>query len=265
MLHVKSFNAEHRDVDEHLADWLNGLPQPLDVTLTEVRSKRLVIVFARETQYPPTVSGPQGNPGPVGAVGPAGVPGAQGVPGGPGPQGLPGVAGPAGVAGPQGPQGVVGPQGVIGPQGVAGPGFPQVFVTKALAQSVTNSIVLVNDPDLKFNVLNGERWIVDATVVYEAVGAADVKMTLLAPASGFWCVISQQVAGGGFTEAPFTAFGTTQLANGVAAGTKLVTHLRAHVLATANGVVQMQWAQSAANATPTIVHPFSFIRATRVN
>jgi hypothetical protein len=292
----KTFSSrDPLDINQRIEHWANGLIQPVVISTTEqilpngfIRAtatatyqdspESSALALAQQTLVAAQLLAAQVQAqgeslvstieniaiqGPRGLQGLAGLPGIPGIQGGPGIQGIPGAQGIPGIQGTPGTNGAPGIQGIPGP---AGPGFPQLFVQKPVAQSVVSSTVLVNDTALLIPLGVNQTWVVEYTLVYEAGTTGDIKWSLGAPAgaSGNWFMTPQQSAAAAFSTSDSQAFGASLVAAGAGAGVKEVVVLRAFVQTIGAGVLQLQWAQNTANATASLVHPFSFILATRV-
>jgi hypothetical protein len=170
-------------------------------------------------------------------------------------------------AGLPGPQGEPGEQGIQGPMGPQGPGYVEVFVAKTATQTVTSSAVLVNDTELFVALLANEKWMFEFYVVFDASTSGDIKFSVTGPA-GATAIWSAHVAtsGSGALDTPLAlALAATGFTNGLGAGTKGAVLIKGYILNDGNaGNLRLQWAQNAANATPTNVFALSHVLARKV-
>jgi hypothetical protein len=163
-----------------------------------------------------------------------------------------------------GPAGPPGPPGPTGPQGAPGVGL---FAPKTAAQSVVNSVVLVDDTEMVLALPANSRWVILSMLVYDAAGTPDVKFSLSGPsgATGVWHMSPQQAAGGGFQGADTHDLGQEQVSPGAGLGLRQSTMLLGHVIVGSTpGNLRIRWAQNTANANPSTVHPGSYLLGTRV-
>lgn len=187
-----------------------------------------------------------------------------------GPQGAQGYTGPQGSQGPigaQGPEGNVGPQGPQGVQGFNGSTLPVQFKRKLTDQAVVSSVVLVDDLDLFFSVGAGETWLFENVVLFEGATTGDIQFSLVAPAGaeGSWYATPQASAANAFQVPGAKAFGDTLVNGCPGVGSTQVIKLGGIVVNGAEaGEVHLRWAQNASNATPTTVHPNSYVFAQQI-
>ncbi len=139
-----------------------------------------------------------------------------------------------------------------------------ITIVKATLETVASSETLQDDDELKFAVLNGETWAFEFTlIVSEDLGNPNIKLRLAA-------------AGGltGTIEYGFIKFGTTASGNisdfttdsgAIALDTsKDTVVVTGSVKATANGTLQLQWAQHSSDVDKTNVHALSKVVASKV-
>ncbi|MEV6313349.1 collagen-like protein [Streptomyces sp. NPDC051840] len=215
------------------------------------------------------VPGPAGPPGPPGAD--------STVPGPAGPQGPAGATGPAGAAstvpGPQGPAGPAGATGATGAQGPPGapPTGDTVGVTrtayKPLDEQVASSTVLQADDHLTFTVTAGAAYSLDGCLIASGDPAGDLMLTVTAPAgsTGGWSPAATTLGttdGTGSVRLTRFDFGASSSMGVTAAG--LIVAPTGGLVAGADGVVSVQWAQAVSSATPTVLRAGSWLRLTRM-
>ena len=144
-------------------------------------------------------------------------------------------------------------------QGANDPEWTGVFPTivlKASDETVNNSNALQNDDDLLFAIGANEDWIFQFSIFYDST--AYFKFAITVPAAGtflIWGVGQAYYSSGAFVYASaITASGTSRAVQGGGAGTAKHTIITGSVSNGANaGNVQLQWAQSTAEATDTKV------------
>jgi len=233
MVHVRTFWSGYQDFESRVADWLNGLPQPLDVSTHLLRDGHVLFV-GREAESPSIAAALLADQATLAAQ----------------------LIADNAVQGPPGPAGEAGPAGQ--PSGA--------FASKATAQVVVSSVVMVDDAALFVTLPASSRWSVMALLVYDAHATGDVKFSLVGPAgaTGVWHLSPQQLAGGGVQPADTKDLGQEQLAAGAGLGVRQSLSLLGHVVVGTGGVLRIRWAQNTANANPTTVHPMSFLFAVRV-
>lgn len=139
--------------------------------------------------------------------------------------------------------------------------------TKSADETVTSSTTLQDDDELKFEIGPNEKWLVTFDLIYDAVTAADIKVSVSAPAGasgtmrGLGTVVGVTAANGDGNFAT-AALGGTLSYGGAGAGT--IVGCRVWGVITADdtaGTVKLQWAQDASNATGTILKAGSYLTA----
>jgi len=137
-------------------------------------------------------------------------------------------------------------------------------ISKVSDQAITSSTVLQADDELKFSVLNGETWAFEFSLVTnEASSNPNIKLRLAATAGltgsieYHWNKLGSTVHGhiSNFT----TDSGTITLTT--AKETIIITGV---VKATANGTLQLEWAQDTSDADATTVYALSKVVASKV-
>jgi hypothetical protein len=145
----------------------------------------------------------------------------------------------------------------------------QQFIVKNTDESVTSSVVMQNDNELFFSVVSGAKYLFEFVLNTTAGSSAvDGQATLVVPSGTLSAVclamdpaVSAGTIGSGEFRS-FTAggqilqFGTSATGTGV--------RIKGTFIATANGVVQLQWAQLASSATALTVRAGSTVEARRV-
>ncbi|MFC8423931.1 hypothetical protein ACFUN7_24150 [Streptomyces sp. NPDC057236] len=144
----------------------------------------------------------------------------------------------------------------------------RVFARKTADESVTNSTTYQNDDGLLVPVTAGATYIVEGFIVYNTASAAGIKLQLTGPTgTGLWGFIGLSVSGGNLDTGTIRMSAST---NGVGssrlggAANDLVAIARGTFLPTASGNLVFQWAQNAANATPTVVRANSWLSVHRI-
>lgn len=158
--------------------------------------------------------------------------------------------------------------------GVAGDGSNlagRLVVVKAADQSVTNSTTLVNDTHLIVPVAANEAWIVRYYLFITSPQESDFKAALDVPAAagklnfgifGFTSATSGAASTTPWTE---TDAATVILNWGTTTAPGPAAVFAAYFLNGSNaGNIQLQWAQQAANISPTTVELGSFLIAQRI-
>lgn len=146
------------------------------------------------------------------------------------------------------------------------------FVRKTADESVTNSTVLQNDDQLFLPVLNGGIYKIEGYIVYNTTStapAAGIQLRMTGPTGvGNWNFLG--LSGGGTTDTGSVRMSMSS--NGVVStrttsnnAGDIVAYLRGVFLPTADGTLQFEWAQQAANVAATIVRANSWLELTRVN
>lgn len=170
---------------------------------------------------------------------------------------------------------VPGPRGEKGDKGDKGDaGLPptgdQIGVTRTVDkpsdEQVVSSIALQDDDHLTIPVSVGGRYAIDAMLVASGDPAADLLLTIAAPAgsTGHWTP-------GGVTLGVSDGTGSIRLTRydpgasvgvGITAAGLVVAPLGT-ITAGNNGTITVQWAQNVSSATPTILRAGSWLRVTR--
>ena len=187
---------------------------------------------------------------------------------------VPGPAGPPGPAGADstvpGPPGEPGPQGEQGPPG-APPTGDQPGVTrtafKPVDESVATSIVLQADDDLSIPVTAGATYSIDGCLIVTGDPAGDLALTVTAPpgSAGGWTPTATTLGttdGTGSVRMTRFDFGASSSMGATAAG--VIVNPQGGVIAGADGMVTVQWAQAVSSATATMVRAGSWLRLTRM-
>lgn len=145
--------------------------------------------------------------------------------------------------------------------------------TKAAAQTVTNSAVLVDDADLVVPVVAGAVYAVELVLLYSAAAAADLQVAVTGPAAATLPLVltglpSTAAAAGDAHAVQVGALGDAAALTigAVAAGTEVAAVARGILTtAAAGGDLQVRWAQAAADASDAVVDSGSWLRATRIS
>jgi len=143
------------------------------------------------------------------------------------------------------------------------------YISKAASQSVTSSTVYVNDNDFSFTLPVGTyriELVASATAV-APVGTADIKMKWVN--TGTMSLIGRATLGSG-TAATSVTTATVRIQQ-LNLGTDAAYGLNASnwiiredllIDVTVSGVLTLQWAQNASNATPTTLNSTSRVYIT---
>ena len=141
-----------------------------------------------------------------------------------------------------------------------------IYVIKSANETATSDITLSDDSELTFPVEPDEDWLFEFFLICDGVAAADIKFTLNVPGStvGEWAV-STVVSSGTFipTYAAHNAFGGA-IGIGLPGTQKVGVHIFGALTPPVSGNVTLQWAQNTSNGSPTTVHKYSWLRATRI-
>jgi len=150
---------------------------------------------------------------------------------------------------------------IIRPDGTEFTG--KVVKCKTADQTVNNSETLVNDDTIFFPLLNGEQWQF-LIVLYGSIGTntPDIDLRLAATDSLTGTIKYEERSGG--TNRTYSDDFTTEMHVPVSATPRSVI-IDGTVTATANGTLQLQWAQNAATVENTLVMSHSYLRAERVS
>ncbi len=133
-----------------------------------------------------------------------------------------------------------------------------IVVVKPSNETVVSSTTLQDDDDLKFAVLSGETWSFSFDLtVSEIANNPNLKFRIGATGGLTGSIeYSWWSNAGGAEEGFISNFTTTAV--GISLGTiKSGVHVSGAIKATANGTVQLQWAQDSSDADATTVHALS--------
>lgn len=140
-------------------------------------------------------------------------------------------------------------------------------VIKPADQSVTNSVVLVNDNALAVPVVAGATYLFDCYLDFEGgtTGSSDLQWQWQVPTGATLRYASGHVNTGAFVFTSYTgASNVTASTNG--AGTILAVTMKGSLtMSSTGGNLQLKWAQNTANATATIVHAQSYLALWRIS
>mgnify|MGYP001617909989 CR=1 FL=1 len=143
------------------------------------------------------------------------------------------------------------------------------IVRKTADETVNNSSTLQNDDELLFAIAANEIWLVQGFLSFNSSTVADIRSAITVPAGATLIVNSMALAvgtaasNGELLNTSSTTSGGAVLAGGT--GADSVQRLWAIVVNGANaGNCQVQWAQSTAEASNTIVRANSFLQAFKV-
>ena len=145
-----------------------------------------------------------------------------------------------------------------------------VFVRKTGDQTVTTSIVLINDTHLLAPIGASETWIFEFTLYYNSAGGSDIRVAVNVPsgATGRFGLSSAATTGGvqgdlnSFSIADLTDTGAVQAGGGGA--TDLMMTMKGIVINSTNaGDLQLRWAQGVSGGS-TIIRENSFLSLQRV-
>jgi hypothetical protein len=139
---------------------------------------------------------------------------------------------------------------------------PDVIV-KPSDQSVTSSIVLVNDIDLVLALGASTRYLLTAFLVYEGgtQGSSDMKFSFTTPAGATLRYMAYcQTTAGAFAGAAVRAATSVISCGSTGAGNSLGVMISGTIaVSTTAGNLQLQWAQNSSSATATIMHQNSWL------
>jgi hypothetical protein len=150
-------------------------------------------------------------------------------------------------------------------------GGDTVTALKTVTQSVTSSTVLVDDNAMQFSVKSGESWVFQITIMATNNSSANPgwRGAILAPATSTCDVLQSGSEGAGtiWPQQTTTDCTTPTSMPDVVAddnGIGFNVLMQGIVTAGADGLVKLQWAQSASNANATTVRAGSYLRAYKV-
>jgi hypothetical protein len=146
---------------------------------------------------------------------------------------------------------------------------PHLIARKSSDQSVTSSTVLVDDSALQLTVAANEVWRVDISLLYEADGAADLKLTFSFPTNGvcYYTAAHNDAAGTNSIDlVRLTASdATTMPLAGFGAGAPRYQPISVYFINSTNaGTLIFRWTQNASSATATKVLTHSTLWAVKL-
>lgn len=140
-------------------------------------------------------------------------------------------------------------------------------VIKPTDQSLTSNTTLQDDSALTLPVLAAATYFFICYLNYEgANGAGFLKWTWSVPSGAAmrYHIVRQGTGGGADSGLTLTDSTTTDADTLGAGNLQGLTMLGTLVMSSTAGDIQLEWAQNASNATPTIVHAQSFLGLWRV-
>lgn len=145
----------------------------------------------------------------------------------------------------------------------------RVFARKTADESVTSSTTYQDDNELFVPVVADGIYVVEGFFAYNTASAAGVNFRLSGPTgTGAWTFTGLSSSGGasdtGTVRMSVSSNGVGSARLGGAGATDLGALVRGTFLPTASGNLQFQWAQNAANATPTIVRANSWLSVQKI-
>lgn len=141
-----------------------------------------------------------------------------------------------------------------------------IFARKTADEVVNNSAVLQDDDHLKAQVDVG-TYLVDATLIYDASTAADIKAKWSGGFSFDWSTLGLPVgatAAVGSVDTAARALADEVVLGGVGVGSKVVARIEGLLVVTAWSTFKLTWAQQAAGATDATVRAGSWLRLQKV-
>jgi hypothetical protein len=148
----------------------------------------------------------------------------------------------------------------------AWPASRPVFARKPADEVVNNSAVLQDDDHLKVS-LDAGVYLVDATLIYDASTAADIKAKWSGGSSFDWSTLGLPVGAtvaAGSVDTAARALADEVVLGGVGVGAKVVARVQGLLVVTAWTLFKLTWAQQAAGATDATMRAGSFLRAQKV-
>ena len=134
------------------------------------------------------------------------------------------------------------------------------IVLKAADETVNNSDVLQNDDELLFAIAANEVWGFTFVIAWNSGTTPDIKFALAVPALATFAAAISGGDGAGNDVRSMQVSGTALSLEGSAA--EMAATIIGRVVNGANaGNLQLQWAQTTANASDTIVRANSYIIA----
>lgn len=150
-------------------------------------------------------------------------------------------------------------------------GGPPIVKAKASNETVTSSTTLQDDDDLVQAIGANETWVFEFTLYVSGAAAGDILPDVAAPAgaTGFWGVLGAAL--GNTTDQSSVriraadTLSSTGITLGIIDAVTNVARITATVFNGANaGNVKLRWAQGTSNATGTVVHAGSVMKAHRI-
>ena len=130
-------------------------------------------------------------------------------------------------------------------------------------ESVVSSSVLQPDDDLSFDLLSGETWGFEFSLVASELSTNPNLKLRLAATNGLTGSIEYHWNRMGTTSnGPLSDF-TTDTGSIPLSTTKDMILITGAVTATANGTLQLEWAQNSSDADATIIHALSKMKASK--
>lgn len=149
--------------------------------------------------------------------------------------------------------------------------FAARYVQKSADESVTSSTTLQNDDHLMLASIPVGTWEITGEIFHTgtSASAADIKLAFAFPTGTIsWSGISLLEAwGSGVGAADVAALGVVNVASsptaafafGAVSSQTIPIHIKGHLVNSATGTLQLQWAQNTSNATATTVKQGSWI------
>jgi len=142
----------------------------------------------------------------------------------------------------------------------------EIFKIKTADESVTSSTTLQDDDHLFFTLLDGEIWEFEFfLIVGEPMVNPDFRLSL-AGKDGLTANIEYSYhTYEGSSEDHKSALGVNSGTIGInPSGTKEVIVVKGAIEATADGTLQLQWAQGSSDTDPITVHKLSTLKASKI-
>jgi len=139
-----------------------------------------------------------------------------------------------------------------------------ITVVKSADESLVSSTTMQDDDDLKFALLNTESWAFTFTLVATEAGAnPNIKITLAATGGLTGTIEYNWYKFGGSSSGGASDF-TTDSSSISLDSMKSLILIVGSVSATADGTLQLKWAQGSSDTDATIVHKHSSLVASKV-
>lgn len=137
--------------------------------------------------------------------------------------------------------------------------------TKNAHESRTATTILADDDSLAVQVMGGQRYVLRGVIFFDTTAAADFKWALAVPSGSTVRIASRAIAPSATALSNIQVQTSAGVANAILSGgtTGGVLWIDATVLAGADGLVSVQWAQNTSDAGATTVRAGSYLELAR--